>query len=158
MCSRGPALAIAEGTSTAAPFDDLELLDAPPAGDLAGSRFLVVAGYGASDRERLARIAHAARRLGADFGVSRPVVMNAWAPADRLIGVSGSRATPEVCLVVGASGAPALQWGFERAGFVVAVNPDEHAPIARNADVVVRDDGVAVIEELAALAGDEDCR
>ena len=133
------------------PFTDLELLDVPPVGDLAGSRFLVVAGYGAGDRERLGRIAQAARRMGADFGVSRPVVMNAWAAADRLIGVSGSRAAPELCIVVGASGAPALFWGIERAGLLVAVNPDEHAPIARNADVVVRDDGVRVMEELAAL-------
>jgi electron transfer flavoprotein alpha subunit len=141
----------ADDVASAASFDDLELLDAPPAGDLAGSRFLVVAGYGAGDRTRLERIAGAACRLGAAFGVSRPVVMNGWAPADRLIGVSGSRTTPEVCLVVGASGAPALQWGFERAGFVVAVNPDEHAPIVYNADVVVLDDGVAVIEALAEL-------
>ena len=144
----------ADDASTAPPFDDLEVLDAPATGDLADSRFVVVAGYGAGDRARLERIADAARRLGAALGVSRPVVMNGWAPADRLIGVSGSRIAPEVCVVVGASGAPALQWGFERAGFVVAVNPDEHAPIARNADVVVRDDGVAVIEDLAALAGE----
>jgi len=133
------------------PFTDLELLEGPPGDDLADSRFLVVAGYGAGDRAGLERIAQAARRLGADFGVSRPVVMNAWAPADRLIGVSGSRAAPELCIVVGASGAPALFWGIERAGLLVAVNPDELAPIARNADVVVRDDGVAVIEALAAL-------
>lgn len=145
-------------TSAASPFADLELLEAPPTGDLAGSRFLVVAGYGAADRGRLERIARAARRLGADFGVSRPVVTNGWAPADRLIGVSGSRAAPDLCLVVGASGAPALYWGIERAGFIVAVNPDEHAPVARNADVVVRDDGVALVEELADLLGLDDGR
>jgi electron transfer flavoprotein alpha subunit/electron transfer flavoprotein alpha/beta subunit len=144
------------GDAGGAPFTDLELLDAPPTVDLTGSRFLVVAGYGAGDRARLERIAKAARRMGADFGVSRPVVMNAWAPADRLIGVSGSRAAPELCIVIGASGAPALYWGIERAGFVIAVNPDEHAPIARNADVVVLDDGVAVIEELAALVAHDD--
>ncbi|HUK76160.1 MAG TPA: FAD-binding protein [Thermoleophilia bacterium] len=139
------------GEAGEASFTDLELLDAPPAIDLVRSRFLVVAGYGAGDRARLERIARAARHMGADFGVSRPVVMNAWAPADRLVGVSGSRATPELCIVAGASGAPALYWGIERAGFIVALNPDEHAPIARNADLVVRDDGLAVIEALAEL-------
>jgi electron transfer flavoprotein alpha subunit len=154
VLSRSNEAAGADHAGEAAPFTDLELLDAPLAADLSGSRFLVVAGFGAGDRERLERIARAARRVGADIGVSRPVVMNAWAPADRLIGVSGSRAAPELCLVVGASGAPALYWGIERAGFVVAVNPDEHAPIARNADVVVRDDGVAVMEALAELMGD----
>ena len=66
--------------------------------------------------------------MGAAFGVSRPVVMNAWAPADRLVGVSGARTAPAVCIVVGASGAPALHWGIERAGFIVAVNSDDARP------------------------------
>jgi electron transfer flavoprotein alpha subunit len=133
------------------PFDDVELVDLPASGDLAGSRFLVVAGYGAGNREGVERIARAARRMGAAFGVSRPVAMNAWAPMDRLIGVSGTRTAPELCIVVGASGAPALYWGIEKAAFIAAIDLDEHAPIVRNADVAVVDDGVAVIEELAKL-------
>ena len=133
------------------PFDDVELVGLPSSGDLARSRFLVVAGYGAGNRGGVERIAQAAQRMGAAFGVSRPVAMNAWAPMDRLIGVSGTRAAPELCIVVGASGAPALYWGIERAAFIAAIDTDEHAPIVRNADVAVVDDGVAVIEELAKL-------
>jgi len=132
-------------------FEDVELVDLPASGDLAGSRFLVVAGYGAGSRKGIERIAQAARRMGADFGVSRPVAMNAWTPMDRLIGVSGTRAAPELCIVVGASGAPALYWGIEKAAFIAAIDTDEHAPIVRNADVAVVDDGVAVIEELAQI-------
>jgi electron transfer flavoprotein alpha subunit len=134
-----------------APFSDIEWSAPATTADLAESRFLVVAGYGAGSREATERIAAAARRMAADFGVSRPVAMNAWAPLDRLIGVSGARSAPVLCIVVGASGAPALSWGIERAGFIVAINPDDHAPIVRNADAVVLDDGVAVIEELAAI-------
>ncbi|MCX6371532.1 MAG: FAD-binding protein, partial [Actinobacteria bacterium] len=100
-------------------FEDLELIDLPSSGDLAESRFLVVAGYGAGNREGVKRIAEAARLMGAAFGVSRPVAMNAWAPMDRLIGVSGTRAAPELCIVVGASGAPAFYWGIEKAAFIV---------------------------------------
>ena len=101
------------------------------------------------------RIAAAARQMGAVFGVSRPVAMNAWAPVDRLVGASGTRAAPEVCIVVGASGAPALHWGIEKAAFIVAINPDEQAPIVRNADAVLLDDGVATIEELAQIIAAE---
>ena len=137
------------GAEQATPFEDIELVAAPSTDDLAASRFLVVAGYGAGSREATERIAAAARRLGAAFGVSRPVAMHAWAAPDRLIGVSGARAAPALCIVVGASGAPALYWGIERAGFIVAINPDEHAPIVRDADAAVLDDGVAVIEALA---------
>lgn len=129
----------------------VEVLDAPSAGDLVDSRFLVVAGSGAGSREGVERIAAAAARMGAAFGATRPVVMNGWAPMDRLVGVSGSRAAPGVCLVVGASGAPALHWGIERARFLAAVNLDEHAPIVENADAVLVDDGVTVMEELARI-------
>ena len=111
----------------------------------------MVAGYGAGGREGTERIARAARRMGAGFGVSRPVAMNAWAPMDRLIGVSGTRVAPALCIVVGASGAPALHWGIEKAGFIVAVNPDEQAPIVGNSDAALLDDGVAVVEELAEI-------
>lgn len=133
------------------PFEDLELVDLPASGDLADSRFLVVAGYGAGNREAVERIAEAARQMGAAFGVSRPAAMNAWAPMDRLIGASGTRVAPELCIVVGASGAPAFFWGIEKAAFIVAIDTDERAPIVRNADAAIIDDGVAVIEELAAI-------
>ena len=136
------------------PFADVELVAPPTAGDLANARFVVVAGYGAG-REGVARLAAAARRMGAAFGVSRPVVMSAWAPPDRLLGASGARAAPLVCLVVAASGAPALYWGIEQATFIAAVNTDEHAPIVRNADAVVIGDAVGVIEALAAIVEGE---
>jgi electron transfer flavoprotein alpha subunit len=138
----------------AAFLEDVEFEELPSAGDLAQSRFLVVAGYGAGSRAGVERIAAAAARMGAAFGVSRPVVMNGWAPADRLLGVSGTRAAPAVCIVAGASGAPALHWGVEKAGFIAAINPDHHAPIVADADVAVLDDGVAVIEALAELVAE----
>jgi len=139
----------------AAPFTDVELLESPPTGDLETARFLVVAGRGAGSPQGVERLAAAARRMGAVFGVTRPVAMNAWAPMDRLIGVSGTRAAPAVCIVAGASGAPAFLWGIERAGFIAAVDSDEHAAIVAEADVAVIDDGIAVVEALADLAAKE---
>ncbi|MBU2601786.1 MAG: FAD-binding protein [Actinobacteria bacterium] len=141
----------AAGGPDETPFEDLELVEPPPTGDLEQSRFLVVAGAGAGSRDGVERIAAAARRMGAEFAVSRPVAMSAWAPMDRLIGVSGTRTAPELCIVAGASGAPALYWGIEKAGFIAAIDLDERAPIAKSADAVILDDGVAVIEELAEI-------
>lgn len=133
------------------PFTDVELGDPPPVSDLAEARVVLVAGAGAGSRRDVARLAAVARRMGAAFGVTRPVAMNAWAPTDRLIGVSGTRLAPALALVVGASGAPAFLWGIERAGVIVAVNIDAGAPIVSEADVTVVGDGVAVAEALAAL-------
>jgi electron transfer flavoprotein alpha subunit len=149
------AESVATGAADTTPFEDVELVDAPSTDDLAESRFLVVAGRGAGSRPGIERIAEAARRLGARFGVSRPVAMNGWAPLDRTIGVSGARAAPDVCIVAGASGAPALHWGIERSALIVAVNTDDRAPIIANADVALLDDAVAVVEALADLVGGE---
>lgn len=137
------------------PFEDREPLESPSAGDLAASRLVVVAGSGAGDRRGVERIAAAARQMGATLGVTRPVAMNAWAPMDRLIGVSGARTAPALCIVAGASGAPAFYWGIEKAGLIVAVDIDEHAPIVRDADLVLLDDAVAIVEELAAIVAAE---
>ncbi len=134
-----------------AAFDDVELLEPPATSDLAESRFLVVAGNGVGTREGVKRVERAARRMGADFGITRPVAMSALAPLDRLIGVSGARSAPALCIAAGAYGAPAFFWGIERAGFIVAINDDEAAPIAGNADAVVMDDAVSVVEELAEI-------
>jgi electron transfer flavoprotein alpha subunit len=132
-------------------LEDVELLEPAATGDLEEAAFLVVAGRGAGSRDGVRRIAAAAARMGAAFGVTRPVAMSAWAPADRQLGVSGVRAAPAVCLVAGASGAPAFLWGIERAGFIAAVDTDDRAAIIDEADAVVVDDAVAVVEALADI-------
>jgi electron transfer flavoprotein alpha subunit len=139
------------GDAAPGPLREVEPLEPPPTGDLENARLLVVAGRGAGSRDGVARIAAAAAHMGAAFGVTRPVAMSGWAPPDRQVGVSGTRTAPAVCIVAGASGAPAFLWGVERAGFIAAVDIDSQAPIAGEADVVVLDDAVAVVEALADL-------
>jgi electron transfer flavoprotein alpha subunit len=147
--------AAADDWPAAAPLADVERLEPPATGDLEAAKFLVVAGRGAGSRAGVERLAAAAARMGASFGVTRPVAMNAWAAPDRQIGVSGTRAAPAVCVVAGASGAPAFLWGVERAGFVAAVDIDEHSAIVAEADAAVLDDAVAVVEALADLIAHE---
>jgi electron transfer flavoprotein alpha subunit len=132
-------------------LDHVELLEPPQTGDLEAAKLLVVAGRGAGSKEGVARIAAAARAMGAAFGVTRPVAMNGWAPLDRLVGVSGVRTSPAVCLTAGAHGAPAFLWGVERAGFIAAIDLDEGAPITAEADAVVLGDAVEVVEALAEI-------
>jgi electron transfer flavoprotein alpha subunit len=139
------------GVPAPGPLLEVEQLEPPPTGDLETARFLVVAGRGAGGRGGVERLAAAATRMGAAFGVTRPVAMNAWAAPDRQVGVSGTRTSPAVCVVAGASGAPAFLWGVERAGFIAAVDTDADAPIAGEADALLVDDAVAVVEALADL-------
>ncbi len=119
--------------------------------DLARAKRLVVAGQGVGGREGVAAAARLAEAMSADWGVSRPAAMNAWAPLARLVGVSGAMTRPELCLAVGVSGSPALYAGLEKSRFLVAVNHDPQAPMVRGADVAVIDDCGPVMAELTRL-------
>jgi electron transfer flavoprotein alpha subunit len=116
--------------------------------------FLLAAGMGAQDRERAARLAAIAVEIGADFGASRPVVMNAWAPMDRLVGVSGAMTRPGLCIVAGASGSAAFMAGIEHSQFIVALNKDDQAPILRCCDVGAVGDCLEILEELVKIIRD----
>ncbi len=138
-----------------APGDDAEeyILEASENGDsLEQAKFIVAAGKGIQSREGVERLAESADALGAEYGVTRPVAMSAWAPLDRMIGVSGNMAKPDLCLALGVSGSAAFYAGIEKSGFIVAVNTDPDAEMVKNADVAVIDDCQAILEELTRLA------
>ncbi len=127
---------------------DLEWTAETGGKSLENAPFLLVAGRGAGGREGIALLESAARKFGAELGVSRPVAMSAWVPMNRLIGVSGAMAKPDLCLAVGVSGAPALYAGIEKSKYIVSINSDPHAPIHRKADVAVVDDWRRVLPGL----------
>ncbi len=89
-----------------------------------------------------------AEKLGAEVGYSRARVMNGGVDAEKVIGISGHLLAPEVCIVVGASGAAALMAGVRNSKFVVAINHDASAAVFSQADVGVVDDWKVVLEAL----------
>jgi electron transfer flavoprotein alpha subunit len=120
------------------------------AGDLSQAKTLVVGGYGLGGPDGVDALESLARALGADWGVSRPVVMNAWAPMERLIGVSGTMTSPRWALVLGASGAAALFSGLARAAHIASVNTDPLALATGQSDLAVVGEARAIIGELIA--------
>jgi len=115
---------------------------------IADAKFLFVAGRGIKNKGQVKRLEQLAKNFQAEFGVSRPVAMNAWAPLDRMIGVSGTMAGPKLCVVFGASGAPAFYAGIEKSECIVAINSDEQASIIKKADEVILGDVAEVLEVL----------
>ena len=89
-----------------------------------------------------------AEKMGAEVGYSRARVMNGGVDAEKVIGISGHLLAPEVCIVVGASGAAALMAGVRNSKFVVAINHDASAAVFSQADVGVVDDWKVVLEAL----------
>lgn len=118
---------------------------------LVEASFVLVAGRGIKRKEVATELSNQAERMGAVFGASRPVVMNAWVPMEKMVGVSGAMLKPEICIAVGLSGAAALYAGIEKSKFIVAINSDERAPIIKKADVAIVGDASEVMEELVLL-------
>ena len=123
-------------------------IPAEQAKDLEAVKLLIVGGRGLGTRENVQRLKETAHAMGAEFGISRPVALNAWGGMHRLIGVSGTLARPEICIAAGVSGAAAFYAGIEKSKFIIAVNIDSQARIVKAADVAVIDDYKAVMAEL----------
>jgi electron transfer flavoprotein alpha subunit len=115
------------------------------------AKFIVAGGRGVQNKDKLLKLQRNAAKLGAELGVSRPVAMNGWAPLDRLIGASGTIASPELCITAAVSGSPAFYIGIEKSKKIIAINIDSQAPMIEGADVAVIDRYETVIDQLVRL-------
>lgn len=130
---------------------DSQWIPAEQAKDLAGAKLLIVGGRGLENKENVRQLKETANAMGAEFGISRPVALNAWGPMHRLVGVSGTIARPEICIAAGISGAAAFYAGIEKSKLIIAINIDPQARIIKAADVAVIDDCKAVMKELLRI-------
>lgn len=129
---------------------DAEYRKAEKAGSLSDAKLVVAAGRGASGAAGIEKLNQLAKTLGGILGGSRPVICAGKLPPDRQLGLSGSRASPALCLVFGASGAAAFRAGIEGSRKIIAVNRDPQAPIFEDCDLGVVADCNEFAEALAA--------
>lgn len=125
-------------------------LEAPVFSGLSNPELVIVCGAGMGSRESCDKARKLAARLGAGFGLTRPAALNGWGRPEEIVGQSGEKVAPRVCLVLGASGAGAFVAGIEGAGRVIAVNTDKNALIFRHADLGIEQDAAALAEALLA--------
>lgn len=97
--------------------------------DLASARLVLLGGKGLGSKANFQRLEALASKLGASCGCTRPVAMAGWAAYDKVVGLSGSILSAEVCIAFGVSGAGPLMAGASGAARLVAVNNDPKAPI-----------------------------
>lgn len=93
---------------------------------------VVAIGYGAKDC--IEKVKQFASSLGAALATSRKMVDNSLMPYEMQVGLTGKTISPDVYIAVGISGAVHHIVGMQRAGTVIAVNPDKDAPIFEYAD------------------------
>ena len=93
---------------------------------------VVTAGWGV--KEQLNAVQTFADHLGAELAATRKMVDNGLLPYKMQVGLTGKTVSPPVYIAAGVSGAVHHIAGMQRAGTVIAINPDPNAPIFEYAD------------------------
>ncbi|MDH3502045.1 MAG: electron transfer flavoprotein subunit alpha/FixB family protein [Nitrosopumilus sp.] len=93
-------------------------------------------------------IENLAKELNAEIGVTLPMSKKPYSIShaldskymipDRVIGTSGHKTSAMLYIATGVSGAMQHVWGMKDSGFVVAINPDEEAPIKDECDIFIK--------------------
>ncbi len=117
--------------------------------ELDEAEVVVVGGAGLGDAESWRMIEELADLLGGCTGGTRLALDAGWIDRDRLVGQTGKRIAPRLCLEVGVSGAIQHAMGVRDAKVTIAINKDRKAFIFEVADVGVLAD---LHELLPALA------
>jgi electron transfer flavoprotein alpha subunit len=99
-----------------------------------GSDSRVMIGMGFGVKDCMDCVKTLADEWNAELCASRKLVDNGYAIYDMQVGLTGKTVSPPVYVAVGISGAVHHIAGMERAGTVIAINPDRDAPIFDYAD------------------------
>ncbi|MBL3571492.1 electron transfer flavoprotein subunit alpha [Rhodovulum sulfidophilum] len=116
--------------------------------NLAYADIVVAGGMGLQQPQNLALVQRLAAVLGAEWGVSRPLVQKGWAPAERQIGQTGNTIRPKLYIAAGISGAIQHRVGVEGADLIIAINTDPEAKIFEFAHLGVVADALTVLPAL----------
>jgi electron transfer flavoprotein alpha subunit len=119
--------------------------------DFDSRRAVVSFGRGIKDNPEanIKLIQDLAKELDAEIGVSLPIskkpyldisenISSQYMVPERVIGTSGRKVIPLLYIAAGISGATQHISGMKESEFVVAINPDEDAPIKNECDIFIK--------------------
>jgi len=118
--------------------------------DFETPRTIVSFGRGIKDdpEKNIKLVEQLAKELNAEVGITLPISKKPFSISqsldskymvpDRVIGTSGHKTSAMLYIAAGVSGAMQHVWGMKDSGFVVAINPDEDAPIKDECDVFIK--------------------
>ncbi|MDR1906367.1 MAG: FAD-binding protein [Clostridiales bacterium] len=110
----------------------------------------LVGGLGLKNGRNFERLKVLAGKIGANAWLTRAAALE-FGGAEYIVGQSGRVIAPDICVILGASGASAFMYGVERSKKLVAVNNDSDAPIFKKADFGLLADAEVILTELEAL-------
>ena len=118
--------------------------------DFDSNKAIISFGKGIKDspEQNIGLVSELAKEIEAEVGISLPIskkpfpvsqgIDSTYMIPDRVIGTSGRKVAPLLYIAVGISGAMQHIAGMKESGFVVAINPDENAPIKDECDIFIR--------------------
>ena len=116
--------------------------------DLEDKKILFVCGRGLQKLENIKRVEAIASRVGAGVAGTKKAIENGWLPLETMVGQTGKILAPELCVVLGASGATPFVHGVKNAKKIMSVNKDQEARIFEVSDLGSADDCESVIEAM----------
>jgi electron transfer flavoprotein alpha subunit len=112
---------------------------------------IVCIGRGLEKKEDLGVVEDMAKALGAEIGCTKSLSTDwEWLSEDRLVGLSGKKVSPRLCVSVGISGQIQYTVGIRGARIAVAINKDENAPIFTMSDYGIVGNLYEVLPRLTA--------
>lgn len=120
---------------------------------LAFADIIVAAGKGLGKPENLKLAFDLAKVLGAEVGVTRPLVQAGWATFDRQVGQTGKTVRPKLYIAAGISGAIQHRVGMEKSDLILAINTDSNAPIFDFAHLGLVGDALTILPALTDAFG-----
>lgn len=115
---------------------------------LAFADIIVAAGKGLGKPENLKLAFDLAHVLGAEVGVTRPLVQAGWTTFDRQVGQTGKTVRPKLYIAAGISGAIQHRVGMEKSDLILAINTDPNATIFDFAHLGLVGDALAILPAL----------
>ncbi len=110
---------------------------------------IVCIGRGLEKKEDLGIVEELAKTLGAELGCTKSLCTDwEWLSEERLVGLSGKKVSPRLCVSVGISGQIQYTVGIRGARITVAINKDENAPIFAMSDYGIVGDLYEVVPKL----------
>lgn len=126
-------------------------LDPPPIQQsvpLGKARIVVSAGRGMGSADGFELVKQLAAALGGVVAGSRGAFDEGWIHENQIVGVGGETIAPALYVACGVSGDIYHYFGVQDAKFIVAINPDNQAPIMKVANIAMVGDARLVIPEM----------
>ena len=102
---------------------------------LEDAKIVLILGRGVDGKANAEELESMANKLGIVVGGTKKVIDNGWLPLHKLVGQTGNIISPEVCIIVGASGAAPLVNGINSAKCIIAIDKDKDARIFEHAHI-----------------------